>query len=194
MTLVSRMETVRRVTSALAAASIVGTRASPAIAASTPTAARVGTALPLSRIAPAAQPATSAARRRTRARKTKTALSATSVCAIPTPERGDANETTVARCSRREITIERTDGVVTRRRLYVRHNMVMTLHLMLTGQGQEARSPRGLCGSTVAGLSFGEILGDRGRRPQLCPVCRSLALKVAATGHETVCSVGATHA
>jgi hypothetical protein len=69
----------------------------------------------------------------------------------------------------------------------------MTLHVMLTKDGQEARSERGLCGSAVAGLSFNQIPRDGRQRPHLCPVCRSLALKVAATGYETVCSMGATH-
>jgi hypothetical protein len=69
----------------------------------------------------------------------------------------------------------------------------MMLHVMLLGRGQEGRSSRGLCGSTAAGLSVSGISRDRERKVHLCPVCRALALKVAATGHETVCSVGATH-
>jgi hypothetical protein len=68
------------------------------------------------------------------------------------------------------------------------------LHVMLLGRGQQGRSSRGLCGSTAAGLSVSMISSDRERKLLFCPVCRSLALKVAATGHETVCSVGATQA
>ena len=70
----------------------------------------------------------------------------------------------------------------------------MTLHVMLTRHELETRSLTGLCGATVTGLYLGKIPVDGGaRRPHLCPTCRSLALKVAANGHETVCSVGSTH-
>jgi hypothetical protein len=67
------------------------------------------------------------------------------------------------------------------------------LHVMLAGHGHEARAPRGLCGATVAGLYFSKVAGVGGRRPHLCPVCRSLALKVAAPGYEVACSIAATH-
>ena len=67
------------------------------------------------------------------------------------------------------------------------------LHVMLTGQGREAPSPRGLCGAAVAALYLSRIPSGGGRKRHLCPDCRALALKVAAGGNETVCAVGATH-
>jgi hypothetical protein len=68
------------------------------------------------------------------------------------------------------------------------------LHVMLTGQGQQSRSPKGLCGAPVAGLYFSKIAGDGVGRRHLCPSCRALALKAAAPGRELTCSVGATSA
>jgi hypothetical protein len=68
----------------------------------------------------------------------------------------------------------------------------MMLHVMLAGHGQSARAPKGLCGATVAGLYFSKVMGEGRRRPHLCPVCRSLALKVASTGYEVACSMAAT--
>jgi hypothetical protein len=68
----------------------------------------------------------------------------------------------------------------------------MMLHVMLAGHGQSARAPRGLCGATVAGFYFSKLPGNGERRPHLCPVCRSLALKVASAGYEVACSMAAT--
>ena len=65
--------------------------------------------------------------------------------------------------------------------------MLMVLHVMLAGHAR-----LGLCGATVAGLYFSKVPGEGGRRLHLCPVCRSLALKVAPTGYEIAGSVGAT--
>jgi hypothetical protein len=65
----------------------------------------------------------------------------------------------------------------------------MMLHVMLAGPGHKARAPRGLCGAAVAGFYFSKLPGNGERRPHLCPVCRSLALKVAPTRHEAACAM-----
>ncbi len=96
---VSRTGTVRRLTSARAAAFTAATHASPAPAASTRTAASAASAHPRSSTAPAPCSATSAARRKTLASTTRTATTPPIVLAIPARVRGDANRSMVARCS-----------------------------------------------------------------------------------------------
>jgi len=48
-------------------------------------------------------------------------------------------------------------------------------HVMLAGQ--DGGPPKGLCGAAVKNLYFTKVPADGKRRPDLCPVCRALALK-----------------
>jgi len=51
----------------------------------------------------------------------------------------------------------------------------MMLHVMLAGHGGGA--PKGLCGAAVKNLYVSKVPVEGSRRLDLCPVCRTLALK-----------------
>lgn len=65
------------------------------------------------------------------------------------------------------------------------------LHVMLTGQS--GGPPKGLCGAAVKNLYVSKVPADGKRRPDLCPVCRTLALKAKST-YEAAIAGGAGHA
>ena len=48
-------------------------------------------------------------------------------------------------------------------------------HVMLAAYA--GAPPKGLCGATVRDFYVSKVRADGKRRPDLCPVCRSLALK-----------------
>jgi len=51
----------------------------------------------------------------------------------------------------------------------------MMLHVMLARNG--GASAKGLCGAAVKNLYVSKVPAEGKRRPDLCPVCRALALK-----------------
>ena len=69
----------------------------------------------------------------------------------------------------------RVHQVVTSRRLLVENTQPMLLHVMLTRTG--GVPAKGLCGAVVKNLYVSKVPADGTRRPDLCPVCRALALK-----------------
>jgi hypothetical protein len=51
----------------------------------------------------------------------------------------------------------------------------MMFHVMLAAH--DGSPPTGLCGAAVSNFYLSKVRGDGKRRPDLCPVCRALALK-----------------
>jgi hypothetical protein len=52
----------------------------------------------------------------------------------------------------------------------------MLLHVMLARNG--GAPAKGLCGAAVKNLYVSKVPAEGKRRPDLCPVCRALALKI----------------
>jgi hypothetical protein len=51
----------------------------------------------------------------------------------------------------------------------------MLLHVMLARNG--GAPAKGLCGAAVKNLYVSKVPADGKRRPDLCPICRALALR-----------------